>query len=267
MLHVEGKVAQIIANKQKMDGWVKEVYLSTKGRELPGSYNYSLLAELFQEQSSPWCWLARSHIRSIFIALTKWVKQDVEQTIPDEKLRREVLAIYRRWHEDTETRANDELENLLADERRPPMTYNHYYTDNVQMAQSGARVHGVTDALNNMPRKGCNGDLQSSDMETETKFVVANSHANGTIKNMDDQACSEALISLDAYYKVAMKTFVDNVCRQVVERRMLARLPDMFNPTIIAQFSDGKLMLIGSESISQKQRREDLNTRKRVLAR
>jgi hypothetical protein len=50
--------------------------------------------------------------------------------------------------------------------------------------------------------------------------------------NMDDQACSEALVGLQAYYKVsilvlrkplkanlkkvAMKTFVDNICRQVI---------------------------------------------------
>ncbi|KAK7962808.1 uncharacterized protein PG986_003633 [Apiospora aurea] len=240
---------------------------STKGRELPGSYNYALLAELFQEQSSPWRWLARSHTRSISIALTNWVKQAVEHTIPDETLRREVLAIYRRWLEDTETRAYEELEKLLADERRPPMTYNHYYTDNVQKAQSDARVNGFTDALNNVSRQGCNGHLQLSDVKPELKSVVGNLHTNPTIKNMDDQACSEALISLNAYYKasVAMKTFVDNVCRQVVERHMLACLPDMFSPTIVAQFSDAKLLLIGSESRSQKQRRDDLNARKRIL--
>ncbi|KAJ5713142.1 uncharacterized protein N7483_010323 [Penicillium malachiteum] len=68
--------------------------------------------------------------------------------------------------------------------------------------------------------------------------------------NMVDQACSDALTALNAYYKVAVKTFVDNVCRQVIERHLLTLLPSMFDPTLISSYSDKKLVHLAGESPS-----------------
>ncbi|KAJ5629794.1 dynamin GTPase [Penicillium herquei] len=73
--------------------------------------------------------------------------------------------------------------------------------------------------------------------------------------NMVDQACSDALIALNAYYKVAMKTFVDNVCRQVIERHLLTPLPSVFDPTLISGYSDIDLVNLAAESPQTSQRR------------
>ncbi|KAK1033967.1 hypothetical protein LTR74_018911, partial [Friedmanniomyces endolithicus] len=54
--------------------------------------------------------------------------------------------------------------------------------------------------------------------------------------NMDEQVCSEALDGLNAYYKVALKTFVDNVCRQVIERHLLSGLSDLLLPREVAGY-------------------------------
>ncbi|KAK1710256.1 hypothetical protein BDP67DRAFT_440893 [Colletotrichum lupini] len=75
---------------------------------------------------------------------------------------------------------------------------------------------------------------------------------------MDQQACEEALTGLNAYYKVAMKTFVDNVYRQVIERHILAPLPEIFYPTTVSQFSDDELLRIGSEPEKEIARRQSL---------
>lgn len=55
-----------------------------------------------------------------------------------------------------------------------------------------------------------------------------------------------------------MKTFVDNVARQVIERHIMAPLPNAFCPNSVSQFSDEDLLRIGSESEKQKARREKL---------
>lgn len=52
-----------------------------------------------------------------------------------------------------------------------------------------------------------------------------------------------------------MKTFVDNVCRQVVERHVLATLADVFDPTVVSGYSDEKLLSLAAESPRTNRRR------------
>lgn len=55
-----------------------------------------------------------------------------------------------------------------------------------------------------------------------------------------------------------MKTFVDNVARQVIERHVIAPLPKAFSPNSVSQLSEEDLLRIGSESEKQIARREKL---------
>ncbi|KAI6269017.1 hypothetical protein MCOR27_009913 [Pyricularia oryzae] len=83
--------------------------------------------------------------------------------------------------------------------------------------------------------------------------------------DMDDQACAKALAGLEAYYKVAIKTFVDNVCRQVVERHIIAPLPKIFSPITVSRFTDDELLQIGAELEKQNRKREKLKSRANKL--
>ncbi|KAI6601853.1 hypothetical protein MCOR12_004140 [Pyricularia oryzae] len=83
--------------------------------------------------------------------------------------------------------------------------------------------------------------------------------------DMDDQACAKALAGLETYYKVAIKTFVDNVCRQVVERHIIAPLPKIFSPITVSRFTDDELLQIGAESEKQNRKREKLKNRANKL--
>lgn len=55
-----------------------------------------------------------------------------------------------------------------------------------------------------------------------------------------------------------MKTFVDNVARQVIERHIVCPLPHAFDPGFVARLSDDEITRIGSEPETQAQRREKL---------
>jgi hypothetical protein len=52
-----------------------------------------------------------------------------------------------------------------------------------------------------------------------------------------------------------MKTFVDNVCRQVIERHIVSGLPDFFSPTTVMELSDEELLRIAAEPEQQKEKR------------
>ena len=57
---------------------------------------------------------------------------------------------------------------------------------------------------------------------------------------------------------MALKTFVDNVCRQVIERHLLNPLPQIFCPEDVAAMTDDELYNIAAESP------ESIGTRKRL---
>ncbi|KAK5173719.1 uncharacterized protein LTR77_002400 [Saxophila tyrrhenica] len=78
--------------------------------------------------------------------------------------------------------------------------------------------------------------------------------------DMDEQACSEAWSDLIAYYKVAPKTFVDNVCVQVVERHLLRNLADVFSPEMVIGLSEDELHHIGGERETTQYRRKELQS-------
>lgn len=48
--------------------------------------------------------------------------------------------------------------------------------------------------------------------------------------------------------KVARKTFVDNVCKQIIERHLLRPLPDLFSPEIVAAYTEEDLSRVAAES-------------------
>lgn len=63
----------------------------------------------------------------------------------------------------------------------------------------------------------------------------------------------------DNVRKVALKTFVDNVCRQVIERHIVSDLPDLFSPMTVMELSDQDLVRIAAEAPQQKEKRAELS--------
>lgn len=60
--------------------------------------------------------------------------------------------------------------------------------------------------------------------------------------------------------QVARKTFVDNVCKQIVERHLLRPLPYLFSPEIVARYSEEDLHRIAAESEQTVMKRRHLFT-------
>ncbi|PVH71731.1 putative dynamin GTPase [Cadophora sp. DSE1049] len=224
----------LLVTQEEFHKWVKETYLRTRGRELPGNYNHVLLAELYHEQSSRWEGIAENHVTKLFNITTDFVDGAMDHVVHEENMRREIILLANNRLEEGKMLANDELQKLLADERRQPITYNHYYTDNIQNARESSMRDAMQKAMRAAVEKDWNGKFHVSNTPLELEKVLA-SLQKRVIVNMDDQACAEAMGGLQAYYKVALKTFVDNVCRQVVERHILSTLPNIFAPTTVME--------------------------------
>ncbi|OAL48844.1 Dynamin family protein [Pyrenochaeta sp. DS3sAY3a] len=216
------KDGPIMLSKVDMIKWVEKAYENTRGRELPGNYNHALLSELFHEQSSRWGDIARKHVSTTSVLVTQFVQAVLAHIVADKQVRGGMHSRTQQSLSKMFQRANEELEKILLDERIHPITYNHYYIDNIQKARADAEKV-IFQKIVNDARFGNRIDVETLTSSMQTRIVV----------NMTEQACLETLAALDAYYKVAMKTFVDNVCRQVVERHLITGLSKVFDPVYL----------------------------------
>lgn len=113
-------------------------------------------------------------------------------------MRDQIHVILKEWLESTESNALEELEKLIEDEQRGPMTYNHYYTDNIQKS----RLDVTNDAVQNAVRAE-----QTFDNYLGRTIIAKPENLTAAIgsritADMDEQACNNAIIELRAYYKV-----------------------------------------------------------------
>ena len=53
---------------------IEDVMRRTRGRELPGTFNPMIVADLFLEQSDPWEPIARSHIEKVWLAARDFLR-------------------------------------------------------------------------------------------------------------------------------------------------------------------------------------------------
>ncbi|KAL7812134.1 P-loop containing nucleoside triphosphate hydrolase protein [Trichoderma aethiopicum] len=242
------------ARKIELTDWIQQAHSRTRGKELPGNHNPALLQELFREQSSPWLGIAELHVDRTIAIVRQWIDHALERLHPEKDVQYRIQIILYSWLINAQKSALGELQKLIDDERRGPLTYNHYYTDNVQKTRLEAQRQAVQRAVHQ--KKDSLGRLRLDNERDIESFVEAIKIT--VTADMDEEACNEALIQLGAYYKVAMKTFVDNVARQVIERHIIAPLPDAFCPSSVSDLSKEDLIRIGAESKEQIERRKML---------
>ncbi|KAL9527626.1 Interferon-induced GTP-binding protein [Sphaerulina musiva] len=232
--------------ESEMRNWVKKIYQTTRGRELPGNCNHALLTELFHEQSKPWRNIATEHVANVHNSTVRFVNHVLAYL----KIEEHVLVGIKEGIEvalqESKIKAEEELSKLWADEQEHPITYNHYYTDNVQKSRLDGTQKMLERALETANVISDDTPRSKSISNMSVDMLIAAVRSN-VVVDMDEQACSEALDELKAYYKVALKTFVDNVCKQVVERHLLRNLPSMFSPRVVAMYTDEELEKIAGE--------------------
>ncbi|KAK1977459.1 P-loop containing nucleoside triphosphate hydrolase protein [Colletotrichum cereale] len=175
----------------------------------------------------------------------------------EEGLQQDVLSLCQDRLEQACSLAHDELSRLWYDERRQPITYNHYFTDNIHKARNDFQKRAVQAALKDAIQEDWHGKFHISNNPDDISRI-SSVLQNRVVVNMENRACQEGLEGMEAYYKVSRKTFVDNVCRQVVERHILTPLPTFFSPRTVSQLSDEEVLRVGSEPEKQKLHRAQL---------
>lgn len=140
-------------------------------------------------------------MNDLLSCISQWIQHACHRLINEDKLRLEIKAILNSWPIEAGKLARDELNKLIGDECSTPLTYNHYYTDNVQNDRRDDQRAALKEAINHVAEYDYDGRLHISNVEGDyNKFISA--IESQIIVDMDKQACNEAYIELRAYYKV-----------------------------------------------------------------
>ncbi|KAH6856208.1 P-loop containing nucleoside triphosphate hydrolase protein [Chaetomium sp. MPI-CAGE-AT-0009] len=241
MTIIGGPIVQLAGDDDPRPRWIsrpsyvaraKGLMKESRGRELPGTYNPLIVAELFSDQCKPWQGMVRNLLERTFQSAAKMIECALHHVADRDTTESLLRAV-----------ADEILEPHLSGH---PITYNHYLTDNVQKAQADRRRHQMENRLKvffNSDRIPTGVANHKFDMHS-----LLNDLATNTEPDMDTYSCTMAVDTMEAYYKVALKSLVDAVSTLAVERCLLQKLSAILSPEIVCELTDEGVQRIAGES-------------------
>jgi GTP-binding protein EngB required for normal cell division len=182
---------------------VKELMMESRGRELPGTYNPLIVAELFSKQCKPWQGMVRSLLERTFQAASRTIESALHHVADGETtealLRLVVNPTMDSIKKGLRSKADEILDPHISGH---PITYNHYLTDNVQKAQADRRRRQMEQRMKNFfnsDRIPAGVANHKFDMHSLLDDLAANIEPD-----MDTHSCSMAVDTMEAYYKVRL---------------------------------------------------------------
>ena len=204
------KLRSVLLNKvRKLNIYqeIRDLYQTSRGTELPGSTNPAVIVALFRHQTAQWEAIANNHLARVIKLISTCNDQLFAQACPVENIRTKIRAQVAFKEDQAIMEApKTELAKLLEDERSGCLaTVNHYFADNL----AKARADRFSARLKKL------GFVDGSPINFQSlTSVVSLSNEASAIYDIHD--------TLKAYYKVALKRFIDNVVIQVIERNLLS---------------------------------------------
>ncbi|KFY95134.1 hypothetical protein V500_02918 [Pseudogymnoascus sp. VKM F-4518 (FW-2643)] len=229
-----------------------------KEEALPGLPNPLLVGELFREYSRPWEMLARLHIKNTWEITNRFIDL-VLRHLTDDDVREKILQLWLNpiMAQKLET-AYGKLGELLDVHKEHPLTTNHYFMDNRKKLQQKDTKDEIQRKLKSIAKPG-----QMVSVEDITLLMNnLNSEVN---TDMDMLAAEDAYDNMMAYYKVAMKLFMDNVPTLAIQAPIVRKLDEILCPTTVFRMPPDLVTKIAGESEEKVQKREEILSRLSTL--
>ncbi|KAI0107148.1 P-loop containing nucleoside triphosphate hydrolase protein [Nemania sp. FL0031] len=244
---------------------VKKVMKESRGRELPGTYNPLVVAELFSRQCKPWENLVLDLGHRIFISADETIKAILSYVADDKTAE----AIYHKIIIPSMQRLRGSLKAKLEEILHPhlaghPITYNPSLLEKVQEVQAARRQRAVDKELGSFFGRALidatgRYELNLSKLQRTVISIVESN------MDMDTHACSMAIDMMEAYYEVTLVALIDQVGVLAIERCLIDELPKLLLPDIISNLIEEEVTLIAVESELSAAERKRLNEKLSVL--
>ncbi|KAH0265630.1 dynamin GTPase, partial [Aureobasidium melanogenum] len=245
--------------------WLSELYKGSRGFEL-GTFDKNLLSRTMKAQSVKWEPLAHGYILDVIHLAHRFVTTLLRHVCPTARVREGIMSVLMEPLLDIYRRALEQVQFVLRVEHSNPQTINHYFNDNLEKSRQ-KRLRASLEKHTTVQTNGYGVPRSTIALDD----IVQNhpmSNAQHTVFEVHD--------ILKAYYKVARKRFVDNVCMQAADY-LLVTGPNnplkILSPQFVSALSDEQLEEIAGEDIGLRRKRtalakevKDMEIGKKILA-
>ncbi|KAI9742782.1 MAG: hypothetical protein M1818_003511 [Claussenomyces sp. TS43310] len=243
---------------------IQHLMRRTRGRELPGTFNPMIVADLFVEHSTPWEGIAQSHIDSVWKATREFLSL-ISASISDIATSK---TLFQKIFEPALNKLQKVLRSGVADLLTPhqkghPITYNHSFIEALQEVRAKRRKARYSQILKSF--FGVDSFSPGRSMPVSNLNSLLMNLVQDTDPDMKRFACSEALDCMQAYYKTALKRFVDDVVVEVIEAKLISELDKIFSPVTVSAMPTNLVAQIAGESEENRAEREQLTRELDVL--
>ena len=231
--------------------WIEGIYKSSRGFEL-GTFDPSISPLLFKQQTINWEHLAMDYICDVILHIHGFCDRLLAHICMEERTRNSLWAVLIEDMIPIYKKAIDQVKFIIRTEREGNLiTTNHYFSENLEKA----RAERLKKASEEVPQIAATFGLINLENVTTTDHlerISGISNLKHTVQDIHD--------ILKAYYTVARKRFVDNVCMQATDYHLVSG-PEtplkVFSPTFVGNLTSDQLEAIaGEDGTSIKQRRE-----------
>ncbi|RWA03831.1 hypothetical protein EKO27_g11278 [Xylaria grammica] len=227
--------------------WLKSVHRQSRGFEI-GTFDNKLLAVAMRAQATKWRDLALGYIGDIITMVHSFISRLLGRIVAVDRVRQGIMGLLIEELRAKYQAALDHTNFLLKVELEGnPATLNHYFNDNLSKCREERLRKGFEDKTFSDAQYGKVVRLDD----------ITQNHPLGNA----DHVIFEIHDILRAYYKVALKRFVDNVRMQVADHLLVAggETPlKLFSPTFVTAMTNEQLEEVAGEEPGVRRRRAAL---------
>ncbi|KAJ4367254.1 hypothetical protein N0V85_009141 [Neurospora sp. IMI 360204] len=244
---------------------IEKLMRRTRGRELPDTFSPMIVADLFLEQSRPWEAIARSHVEDAWKAAQDFLDLVIDYLTDEPAYRALKQEIFDPAMKGILNEMNAKIAELLKPHQSGhPITYNQDFVTALRTARKDRMVKDPSKIIAEFFRVSSLSQPVTINGAYNLEFL-AQAISDCTPLEMKHFAAKEALDCLNAYYKVALKRFIDDVATQVIEDKLVGALHTILTSVSIFQMTPDKVAQIAGEPGDSRQERETLTKQLEVL--
>ncbi|KAK3182115.1 hypothetical protein K4F52_006484 [Lecanicillium sp. MT-2017a] len=256
----KGRGSEILMTEDDFIKNISNRMRESRGRELPGMFNPSVISDLFREESRLWENITMNAIKGLWHDV-KDAMQHLAYHCADKSTAK---SIFERIVVPEMTGCLQKMDaeiqkNLKSHRSVHAITYDRYYTETLKKI----RMERYTRQITTIIKQDVSDDKVNEDtLIPKLVRILATCQDNAD----SEFTAVEALDMLNAYYKVVIKRFIDQTAAEVVEICFLQALPGIFSPTVVASMEEKLISRLASETQECIATRQELNQQIAIFA-
>jgi len=234
----------------------------SRGRELPGLFSPLIVGDLFEEQCEPWRKIAKALVEDIVEAAHQTTELVIRHVAANDIVI-EVLKFVHEMVEELKIGLDAKVDELLVSATQHPITYNRQLTDNAQKAQQARHKRAIRQLIRKVFGSQHFDDVDRKINLNPVHFVDL--LAQGLEPNMELFGSSTAVDYMEAYYKVAMNRFIDDVSVLAVEDCLIGKVAELFRSDKVLDMSSDDISRLAGETAESSVERQRLVDKRKML--